>query len=375
MVNISEPQIGKSEIRAVTKVLMSGVIAQGPKTLEFENNFAKYCGSKYAVAFSNGTAAIHSALFAMGIKPGDEVITTPFTFVATANPILMLGAKVVFCDISEDDYCIDPAKLECLVTNKTKAIIPVDLYGQIYDYGEIGKIAEKYKLKILEDACQAVGAEQNGVRAGKFGNAGAFSFYATKNMTTGEGGMVVTDDDSIMEGCKMYRHHGQSEKVRYEYLTLGYNYRITDIQSAIGLEQLKKIDSYNRIRRRNAEILTKGLNGIKGLYLPLPSKGNTHVYHQYTVRVGSAFGVTRDGVLAYLRDKGINAGVYYPKPLHLHKHFVNIGFKNGDFPVAEALAKEVISLPVHPALKIGELKYIISVIHDLVKEGGKLHEK
>ena len=361
-INISKLQLGHEEISAVAQVIKSGVIAQGPKTLEFEQKFAEYCGAKYAVAFSNGTAAIHAALYALEIGHRDEVITTPFTFVATANPILMLGAKVIFCDISEKDFCIDPLKLEASITKKTKAIIPVDLYGQVYNYDPIKKIAQKYKLLILEDACQAVGAEYRGIKAGNFGDIGAFSFYATKNMTTGEGGMIVTNNASVAEKCKMFRHHGQSEKVRYEYLELGYNYRITDIQSAIGLEQLKKIDKLNEARINNARVLTEGLRNIKGLITPISSQDNKHVYHQYAVRVAPNFVATRDVFLDHLRSKGINAGVYYPKPLHLHKHFSSLGYNAGDFPVAETMSKQVISLPIHSALTKAELKYMIETI-------------
>jgi len=372
MINISKPQIGKSEILAVKAVLESGIIAQGPKTAEFEKQFAQYCGTKYAVAFCNGTAAIHAGLYALGIKPGDEVITTPFTFVATANPVLMLGAKVVFCDISEKDFCIDPIKVKALVTKKTRAIIPVDLYGQVYNYDLISKIAKRNKLLILEDACQAVGAEYKGKKAGTLGDAGAFSFYATKNMTTGEGGMIVTDNTDIEEKCRMFRHHGQSEKVRYEYFELGYNYRTTDIQSAIGLEQLKKVGRLNEKRIKNASILSAGLKGISGFVLPSESPGNKHVYHQYTIKVLPEFRFTRDEVLEYLKKQGINAGIYYPKPLHLHKHFVEQGYKVGDFPVAEAISKQVVSLPVHPGLKSDELNYMVKTIRKLFSSKGGL---
>lgn len=366
MINISKPQIGKEEILAVKEVLESGIIAQGMKTAEFENLFAKYCGTKYAVAFCNGTAAIHAGLHSLGIQPGDEVITTPFTFVATANPILMLGAKVVFCDITEKDFCIDPFKIEVLITKKTKAIIPVDLYGQLYNFKALANIAQKKRLMVLEDACQAVGAVYMGKKAGSLGNAGAFSFYATKNMTTGEGGMLVTDDINVAESSKIFRHHGQNQKSSYEYLNLGYNYRITDIQSAIGLVQLRKIDVLNEKRIKNASILSEGLKSIHGLILPSAAKGNRHVYHQYTIRVLPDFKYSRDNLLDYLKKQGINAGVYYPKPLHLHKHFSALGYKEGDFPIAELLARQVLSLPVHPGLTNRDLLYIVKAFKNLV---------
>lgn len=367
MINITKPIIEKEEIDAVNKVLNSGMIAQGPKTSELEERFATYCGTKYAVAFNSGTAAIHAALYALGIKDGDEVITTPFTFVATANPILMQGAKVVFADICEDDFCIDPIDVAKKITPKTKAIIPVDLYGQIYNTEEITKIAKKHHLKIVEDACQAVGAEVKSIKTGNFGDIAAFSLYATKNIQSAEGGLVTTNNEEYYEKCKMLRHHGQSEKVRYEYLDLGYNYRTTDICAAIGVEQLKKIDIITDARIRNAKRLSEGLGGIKGLILPQTKDSHKHVFHQYTIRINPDFKSSRDEFLEYLREQEIGAGVYYPKPLHLHQHFQKMGYKAGDFPVAERVASEVISLPVHPLLLDNELEYIIKKVRDYVK--------
>ncbi len=367
MINITKPIIEKEEIEAVNKVLKSGMIAQGPVTAGLEQNFASYCGTKYAVAFNSGTAAIHAALYALGIKDGDEVITTPFTFVASANPILMQRAQVVFADISEDDFCISSEEIEKKITPKTKAIIPVDLYGQLCDFEEIAKTAQKHNLKIVEDACQAVGAEVKGIKAGNFGDISAFSLYATKNIQSAEGGLITTDNEECYEKCKMLRHHGQSEKVRYEYLDLGYNYRTTDICAAIGVEQLKKIDRITDARISNAKRLSEGLGGIKGLILPQTKDSHKHVFHQYTIRITRDFKSSRDELLEYLREQEIGAGVYYPKPLHLHQHFQKMGYKVGDFPVAERIASEVISLPVHPLLQDNELEYIIKKVKDYVK--------
>jgi dTDP-4-amino-4,6-dideoxygalactose transaminase len=362
MIPISKPLIEKEEIDAVVEVLKSGMIAQGPKTAQLEEMFAKMCGTKHAVAFSNGTAAIHSAIVALGIKEGDEVITVPFTFVATANPVLMEGGKVVFVDISEDDFCIDPDKIEEKIIKKTKAIIPVDLFGQVYKYDEVKKIADKHNLKILEDACQAVGAKYKDKVAGSFGNVGAFSLYATKNITTGEGGMLTTDDDEIARKVKMYRHHGQDEAVRYEYLELGHNYRLTDIAAAIGVEQMKKIDRIIDTRVRNAKLYDKGLSKIKGIITPKVREGNTHVYHQYTIRVTEEYGRTREELMTLLKEKEIGCGIYYPKPLHLHEHFRKMGYKEGDFPVSEKLAKEVLSLPVNPFVTEEDVKKVVDKI-------------
>lgn len=364
MINISKPVIGQEEIDAVVSVLKSGMIVQGKITEELEKKFAKYCGTKYAVAMNSGTAAIHCGLYALGIKEGDEVITTPFTFVATANPILMQNAKVVFADVSEDDFNIDPKEIEKKITKRTKAIVAVDLYGQIYNYEATKKIARKYKLKLLEDACQAVGAEYRGKRAGNFSDIAAFSLYATKNIMSGEGGLVATNSPEIAKKCKMFRHHGQSEDKRYEYLDLGYNYRTTDILAAIALVQLKKADKLNRQRVKNAKMLTRGLSGIHGLILPKIKNNFTHVFHQYTIRVTDDFPLSRDELLEFLKKKGVDGGIYYPKPLHLHSHFIKQGYKRGDFPVSEKLSSQVLSLPVHPTLKDKDIEQIIKVIKD-----------
>lgn len=368
MIPISKPLIEQEEIDAVVAVLKSGMLAQGPKTKELEDMFAKYCGVKHAIAFSNGTTALHTGVRALGIKDGDEVITVPFTFVATANPILMEGGKVVFVDICEDDFCIDPSKIEEKITDKTKAIIPVDLYGQIYKYEEVKKIADKHNLKILEDACQAVGAEQNGVKAGNFGDAGAFSFYATKNIATGEGGMLTTNDDDIERSSKMFRHHGQDESVRYEYLDLGHNYRLTDMAAALGVEQMKKIDRIIDTRIKNAKLLTEGLSKIKGILCPKVMEGNIHVFHQYTIRVTDDFGKTRDELMEFLKSNEIGCGVYYPKPLHLHEHFRKMGYKEGDFPVSEMMSTQVLSLPVNPFVTEDDISFIVEKIVEFSKK-------
>lgn len=363
MIKITQPIIEKEEIKAVNEVLLSGILAQGPKTAELEVKFAKYCGTRYAIAFNSGTAAIHAGLYSLGVSKDDEVITTPFTFVATANPIIMQGAKVVFADISLEDFNINPDEIKKKITKKTKAIIAVDLYGQIYD-ADINKIAEKNNLKILEDACQAVGSQQNSKKAGAIGDVGAFSLYATKNIMSVEGGLLTTNNEEYAEKSKRFRHHGQSEQTRYEYWDLGYNYRTTDIAAAIALEQLKKVDKLNQIRIENARKLTEGLSQIKGLKLPTIKPGHKHVFHQYTIRITKEFGSSREELIEHLKKNGIGFGIYYPKPLHLHPHFSRLGYKEGDFPVAEKLAKEVISLPVHPKVIQKDIEYIIEIINN-----------
>lgn len=362
---ITKVKIGKAERRAVEEVFDSGMIVQGPKVAEFEEKFAQFCGAKNGVAVSSGTAALHCALYAINLKPGDEVITVPFTFVATANCILMSGGKIVFVDIDEETFNIDPEQIRNKITKKTKAIIAVDLYGQPYNYDAVNKIAKENGLFLIEDACQAVGAQDKGRKAGTLGDIGCFSFYATKNMLTGEGGMVVTNKKKYAERAKMFRHHGQSEEKKYEYLDLGYNYRMTDFVAALGIEQLKKIKKLNLLRRKNAQYFVENLKGIKGLILPKVKKGKKHVFHQFTVRATRDFKMTRDELVGYLKEKGIFCGVYYPKPLHLHFHFQRLGYKKGDFPVSERMSGEVLSLPVHPYLTQSELKYIVKVIKSI----------
>lgn len=365
MIKISQISIGKEEINAVSEVLNSGMIAQGPKVAEFENKFAEFCGSKYAVAVNSGTAALHCALYACGIKSGDEVITTPFTFIATANSILMQGAKPVFADIESETYDINPAQVEAKITSKTKAILPVDLYGHIYNTDAINKIAVKYGLKVIEDACQSHGARAYDKNAGAVGDAGCFSFYATKNMATGEGGMVTTDNVDVYERARKFRHHGQSMQKNYQYFDIGYNYRMTDIAAAIGLEQLKKLEKFNTARIKNAARLTDGLKNIKGLAVPVVREGYRHVFHQYTIRITPDYKINRDKLAEILKEKGIESRVFYPEPLHMFAHLGNFGYKQGDYPVAERASREVLSLPVNPSVNEQDIDYIIKAIKEI----------
>jgi len=361
MIPISKPIIGEEEKKLVREVLDSGMLAQGPKVKELEEKFAKFCGVNYAIAVNSGTAAIHAALYAAGVKKDDEVITTPFTFVATANPIIMQNAKVVFADIKEDTFNIDPESILDKITPKTKAIIAVDLYGQCADYQEIKKIAEENDLRIIEDSCQAINASLNNKKAGSFGDLAAFSLYATKNMTSGEGGIITTDNAEFMELAKRFRHHGQSEQTRYEYHDLGYNYRMTDIHAAIALGQLEKIEEFTEKRIKNAKLLTAGLKDIEGIQVPFIKPNARHVFHQYTIKLDK-FKLSRNELIEHLKNNGIGCGIYYPKPLHLHPWFLKQGYKKGDFPIAEKLSEQVISLPVHPSLSREEINFIVEII-------------
>lgn len=363
-INIASPQIGKEEIKAVTSVLKSGMLAQGPKVAEFEKNFARFIGTKFAIATSSGTTALHVALLAAGVGPGDEVITSPFTFIASANSILYTGARPVFADIDEKTYNLDPEKIEKVITRKTKAILPVHLYGQACNMTKIMAIAKKHKLTIIEDACQSHGAEWRGKKVGSFG-IGTFSLYPTKNMTTGEGGMITVDSKDIYERANLIRAHGS--KIRYYHEILGFNFRMTDISGAIGIEQLKKLNKFNKLRIQNAEFLNKHLGKIKGIIVPAPSKGIKHVYHQYTIRVIREFGVSRDEVLKKLTEAGIGTAVFYPLPVNEQKLYKKMGYR-ANTPVAAKVAKEVLSLPVHPGLREKDLEYIVRTFQKMAKK-------
>ncbi len=354
MIPIARPVIGEEEKKAVLEVLSSGIIAQGPKVKTFEDAFAGYIGVKHAVATSSGTTALHTALLACGIKAGDEVITTPFTFIASANAILYCNAKPVFADIDEKTFNIDPEEINEKVTRKTKALLIVHLYGQPCDMDAITEICEDHNLKLIEDACQAHGAEYKGRKVGSFGDAACFSFYPTKNMTTGEGGIITTNSEEIAEKAKLIREHGS--KVRYEHIALGYNYRMTDIAAAIGIAQLKKLEEMNAKRIENAKRLSEGLKGIKGIVTPYIAPEVKHVFHQYTIRVEN-----REEIIKRLEKAGIGYGIHYPRPIHKQKLYIDLGYED-KLPVAEKASQEVLSLPVHPGIGEGDIDYIIEVI-------------
>ncbi len=356
MIPISKPQIGDEEIQAVIDVLKSGIIASGPKVKEFENNFAQYLGAKNAIAVANGTCAIHAALFGAGVQKGDKVITTPFTFIATSNSILHIGAEPVFVDIEPDSFNISPDKIEEVLKSdkdkKIKAILLVHLYGLCCDMDRIESIAKKYDVKIIEDAAQAHGAKYKNKMAGTFGDAATFSMYATKNMTTGEGGMVVTDDDVMASQIRKFINHG-SERTYYHTIP-GYNYRTTDIEAAIGLAQLKKLDGFNKKRRENAERLKNSFSKYDWLVLPQSGDKYFHIYHQFTIRVLNGL---RDDLEKYLSEVKISSKIFYPVPVHKQPLYEE-KFSELSMPEAERASMEVLSIPVHPGLTDDDLKYI-----------------
>ena len=348
MIPISKPEIGKEEIAAVTRVLESGMLAQGEVVEEFEDKFAAYIGTDYAIATNSGTSALHTALAAQGIKEGDEVITTAFSFFATASCVLMQNATPVFVDIDPKTYNIDPALIEAKISDRTKAIIPVHLYGQPCEMREIMDIAKANNLAVIEDAAQAHGAEYKAKKVGAIGDIGVFSFYSTKNIITGEGGMITTDNEEIAERARLIRNHGQSR--RYFHDCLGYNYRMTNIAAAIGLVQLKKIDTLSLRRMSNARYYGEQLNVKK----PFVSPNVKHVFHQYTIRVKD-----RDKFQAHLERNGVGYGIYYPVPLPSQPLFDS----NELFEVAELASKEVISIPVNPSLKRVDVEKVVKVVN------------
>lgn len=355
MINIAKPIISDEEIEAVADVLKSGMLAQGSKVDQFQKEFAEYTESKYGIATSSGTTALHTALVAAGIKKGDEIITTPFTFAATSNSILYSDATPVYSDINPKTFNLDPEKIEEKITEKTKAILPVHLYGQPADMDPILEIAEKHDLKVIEDAAQAHGSTYKNKKIGSIGDLGCFSFYPTKNMTTGEGGMVTTNNEELAEKSSMVRAHGESK--RYEQSLLGYNYRMTDIAASIGLVQLKHIDKFNEIRNKNASYLNEGLKEVEGITTPYTDENVYHVFHQYTIRVSK----DRDKFKQFLTDNEIGTGIHYPIVLYKQPYYQNLGL-TGDCPEAELAASQVISLPVHPSLTTDELDTIIETI-------------
>ena len=361
MIPIARPQMGEEEKQGVWEAMASGSLAQGPRVAAFEEAFAAYIGTHHAVAASSGTTALHLALLAYGIGPGDEVITIPFTFIASANSIVYTGARPVFIDIDERDFMIDVGQVEAAITDRTRAIMPVSLYGQPADMPALAEIAERRGLAIVEDACQAHGADIDGRRSGTWG-AGTFSFYPTKNMTTGEGGMITTDDAALADRARLLREHGM--KVRYHHDIVGYNFRMTDIAAAIGIAQLPKLPAANDRRR---QIAARYDAELRGVITPTVREGVTHAYHQYTIRVNR-----RDEFVEALRGRGVGSAVYYPIPVHRQKPFVAMGYGEQSFPVTERLTEQVLSIPVHPTLSDDEVGTVIEAVNGVATELGHL---
>lgn len=357
MIPIANPIIEKKEKDNVLEVLDSGMLASGSYVRDFEDKFSSYIGTEYANATTSGTTGLHVALKAAGIEEGDKVLTTSFTFIASSNSILYCGAEPVFVDVREDTFNIDPdAMREKLEENPgIKAVVIVHLYGLSCDMDPIMELVEEYDLTLIEDAAQAHGAKYKDQMVGSFGNAAVYSFYPTKNMTTGEGGMVLTDDKEIAEKSNLLINHGSAE--RYKHEILGYNYRMTNIAAAIGLEQLKKLDRYNKKRRENAAYLTENLKDLDWLETPVVPDDRDHVFHQYTIKVEN-----RDNFLDHLEENEIGYGIHYPIPAYRQPLYKRLGYDSCNLPVAEKLCEKVVSLPVHPALSQADLEKIVEVV-------------
>jgi dTDP-4-amino-4,6-dideoxygalactose transaminase len=346
----------KSELmRAIEEVCDSQMFCLGPAVERFEKKAAAYCGCKYAIGVSSGTDALLVTLMAAGIAAGDEVITTPFTFFATAGVVARLGAKPVFVDVDRDSYNIDPGKIEEKINGRTRAVMPVHLFGQMAQMKPIMEIAKRHKLLVIEDAAQAMGATQGGNRAGGIGDAGCFSFYPAKNIGAfGDAGMVVTNDAALAEKIRLLRVHG--ENPRYYYRMTGGNFRMDNIQGAVLEVKLNYLDEWNNQRRKYAAIYDGIFSGTI-VKPPKIEQNNVSIYHQYTIVAPK-----RDILQAYLAKKGIATAVFYPFPLHLQDCFKALGYKKGDFPVAEGLAEGVLSLPVHPELTPEQVEYVAKTV-------------
>lgn len=354
-VNLSAPSIGELEIEAVTRVLKSGNLAQGSEVEHFENEFSAFMTGSECIAVNSGTSALHLSLLALGIGPGDEVIVPSFSFAASANSIAVTGATPIFVDIDQETFCIDLKSVEAAITSKTVGILPVHLYGNPAPLVELSQICEKYGLFMLEDAAQAHLAAINDKPVGTFGVAGCFSFYPTKNMTSGEGGMVVTRDWAIATKVRLLRNQGM--KAKYQNEVVGLNNRMTDIHAAIGRVQLKRLTDFTNKRIANADYLSRNLSGV---VTPQTKLGYSHVFHQYTILT---VGLNRDDFQSILEEKGVASGVYYPTPIHQLPSFN----KQLELPVTTFIANNCLSIPVHPNLGKDELEYLVESVNSTVK--------
>ncbi|OIO28509.1 aminotransferase DegT [Candidatus Micrarchaeota archaeon CG_4_10_14_0_2_um_filter_60_11] len=357
MISVAKPLVGAEELEEIRKVIESGMLTQGPAVKEFEATVAGYEGYKHCVAVSSGTAALHVALCALGVGKGDEVIVPDFTFIATANAVRYVGAKPVFVDVDEKTFNIGIDAVKAAITPKTKAIIPVSLYGQAYDVSALREACASNGIKIISDNCQAIGAEFEGSR--NFHDAfSTLSFYPTKNLTTAEGGALLTDDDVLADEARLWRNIGQ--KSRYEYAHIGFNYRMSSVHAAIGIAQMRKLDGWTQKRRSNAKLLDELLAGAaEKVTTPFVDSRCKHAYHQYTVKIAR----NRDKIQEKLKEAGVGSGIYYPQPLHS----LSVFKARAATPVTKELCKRVLSLPVHPALSEEEVRTVASELRKAVK--------
>jgi len=355
-----KPEIDKK----VKEVLGGGSYILDKNVSLFEEEFAKHCGAKYAIGVASGTDALTLALRALDIGKGDEVITTPFTFVATTEAIHSVEAKIVFVDIDLDSYTIDPQEIEKKITKKTKAIVCVHLYGQPCDMQAIMRLVRKYNLKLIEDCAQATGARYKDSKVGTFGDAGCFSFYPTKNLGAyGDGGIIITNKKQIAEKARMFRAHGSRGK--YEHIVHGYNSRLDELQAAILCVKLKYLDKWNKARRENAAYYNEKLSALEAegvIARPKEQKDTKHVYHLYVLRVKE-----RTALMKFLKSRGIGTSFHYPIPLHLQKVYKGLGYCRSDFPNSEFAAKEIVTFPLYPELRKKEIDYVVKSIYQFFK--------
>jgi len=355
--------IREQVLSSIEQVLESCEFILGPNVSAFEQEIAKYLGVKHAIGVGNGTDALVLILDALGIGPGDEVITTPYTFFATAECVSRLGAKPVFVDIDPTTLTIDPKKLKQAITTRTKAVIPVHIFGRAAEMSAIMDIANRHGLFVVEDACQSMGAEIEGKKLGTFGNAGAFSFFPTKNLGAyGDGGLVVTDDDELAERVRMLRAHGS--KVKYHNELIGYNSRLDEMQAAVLRVKLRYLNEWNSRRRQIALEYNKLLKDLP-LQLPDPGDKGEHVFHLYTILTDN-----REELRVYLKSRGVETGVYYPTPLHLQPAYADLGYRKGDFPVSESACERNLSLPMYPELTDEQIHYVAQAVRVFFEERG-----
>ncbi len=361
---IARPYIDDSDIKGVVEVLKSGWLSLGPKYLQFEADIAKYVGSKYAIAVSNGTVALHLGVRALGLEEGDEVITSPYSFISSTNCLLYEKVKPVFSDIEEITFNMDPSKIESLITKKTKAILPVHIFGQSAEMDPIIKIAKRYKLKILEDSCESLGATYKDRMVGTDGDIGTFAFYPNKQMTTGEGGMIVTNSKKIYEMCDSMRNQGRGKSKDWlRHVRLGYNYRMDEMSASLGITQLKKIDFLIEEKRKIGNWYNSILKNIPGVEVPVVGPNRSHSYFVYVLRVKNG---KRNNLMETLAKIGIQTKPYLPV-LHLQPFMKKLfGFKKGDFPVAEKVSDQTLALPFYIGLTKQDVEYISGKIDKIL---------
>ncbi len=379
MIPIAKPIVDREEIEAVERVLESGMLAEGKVSRELEEKFAKFVGTKYATVTTNGTTALFTALEAIGVQPGDEVITTPFTFIASANTIAQVGAIPVFADVDPETYNIDPEKIESAITKKTRAIMPVHIFGNPCDMTRIMEIAEKHDLYVIEDACQAHGATIDGRHVGSIGHVAAFSFYATKNMMTGEGGMITTDDEEIVEAARSIKNHGRGAKGGYSHFRIGYNFRMMDLVSAIGLVQLKRLPEIVKRQREHAARFDEAFSDLKELRPQRVIEGAESAYHVYAPRLYSDT-ISRDEMIEFLKAHGVGARSVYATPCHKQGTYLNIhqwrwakfvrypDYSKMSFPVAEEIGRRHFQVPSHAQVTDDQVEIIIETVRQALSK-------